>query len=85
MINPQIIAKIGQQIAGLMPEQAKDTQREIEKNVHAILQSAFAKLDLVTRDEFEAQTAVLQRTREKLEQLEQQVSELEAQLKNITQ
>lgn len=85
MINPQIIAKIGQQIAGLMPEQAKDTQREIEKNVHAILQSAFAKLDLVTRDEFEAQTAVLQRTREKLEQLETMISELESQNQSSSQ
>lgn len=85
MINPQIIAKIGQQIAGLMPEQAKDTQREIEKNVHAILQSAFAKLDLVTRDEFEAQTAVLQRTREKLEQLETLISELESKNQSSSQ
>lgn len=82
MINAEIISKIGQQIASLIPEQAKTTQREIEKNVHAILQGAFAKLDLVTREEFEAQTAVLQRTREKLEQLEQQVRQLEVQLNN---
>ena len=81
MINSEIITKIGQQITGLLPEQAKNTQREIGKNVHAILQSAFAKLDLVTRDEFEAQTAVLQRTREKVDQLEVLVSQLEAQLK----
>jgi hypothetical protein len=78
MINPEIINRIGQQIAGLIPEQAKQTQQEIEKNIHAILQGAFARLDLVTRDEFSAQTAVLQRTREKLDELETRLNELEA-------
>lgn len=82
MINPTLIAKIGQQIASLMPEQAKATRQEAERNIHAILQGAFAKLDLVTRDEFDAQSAVLQRTRAKVEQLEALVSQLEQQLKN---
>ncbi|MEZ5523735.1 MAG: accessory factor UbiK family protein [Pseudomonadales bacterium] len=80
MINPEIINRIGQQIAGLIPEQAKQTQQEIEKNIHAILQGAFARLDLVTRDEFSAQTAVLQRTREKLDELETRLNELETSL-----
>jgi len=82
MINPAIIAKIGQQLASLMPEQAKATQQEVERNIHVVLQGAFARLDLVTRDEFDAQTAVLQRTREKVEQLEAVVSQLEQHLKN---
>jgi len=82
MINPTIIAKIGQQIASLMPEQAKATQQEVERNIHVILQGAFARLDLVTRDEFDAQTAVLQRTREKVEQLEVLIPQLEQQLKD---
>lgn len=82
MINPTLIAKIGQQIASLMPEQAKATRQEAEHNIHAILQGAFAKLDLVTRDEFDAQSAVLQRTRAKVEQLEALVAELEQQLKS---
>lgn len=80
MINPALIAKIGQQISSLMPEQAKATQQEVERNIHAVLQSAFAKLDLVTRDEFEAQKAVLGRTREKVDQLELQITALEQQL-----
>jgi len=82
MINPAIIAKIGQQIASLMPEQAKTTQQEVERSIHAVLQGAFAKLDLVTRDEFDAQTAVLHRTREKVEQLEALLAELERQIKD---
>jgi len=82
MINPAIIAKIGQQLASLMPEQAKATQQQVERNIHVILQGAFSRLDLVTRDEFDAQSAVLQRTREKVEQLEVAVSHLENQLKD---
>lgn len=82
MINPAIIAKIGQQLASLMPEQAKATQQEVERNIHAILQGVFTRLDLVTRDEFDAQSAVLQRTREKVEQLETVISQLEQQVKD---
>lgn len=53
-------------------------QQDVEKNVHTLLQGAFARLDLVTREEFDTQTRVLARTREKLEQLEKTVAELEA-------
>ena len=51
---------------------------DIEKNVKAMLQSGLARLDLVTREEFDTQARVLARTREKLEQLETRVAELEA-------
>jgi len=51
---------------------------DIEKNVKAMLQSGLARLDLVTREEFDTQTRVLARTREKLERLETRVAELEA-------
>jgi len=51
---------------------------DIEKNVKAMLQGGLARLDLVTREEFDTQTRVLARTREKLEQLEARVAELEA-------
>jgi len=53
-------------------------QQDVEKNIHTLLQGAFARLDLVTREEFDTQTRVLARTREKLEQLEKTVAELEA-------
>ena len=52
--------------------------KDIERNVRAVLQSGLARLDLVTREEFETQTRVLARTREKLERLETRVAELEA-------
>ncbi len=48
-----------------------------KKELQAAVQSALGKMDVVTREEFDAQAAVLQRTRERLEKLEQQLAELE--------
>ncbi len=52
--------------------------KDIEKNVKALLQSGLARLDLVTREEFDVQVEVLRKTREKVERLEARVAELEA-------
>ena len=56
--------------------------KDLEKNMKAMLNQGFAKLDLLTREEFEVQTEVLARTRAKLEALEARVAELEARLKS---
>jgi BMFP domain-containing protein YqiC len=53
--------------------------RDIEKNLRALMSSTFARLDLVTREEFDIQQEVLRRTREKLEALEAKLAELEQQ------
>jgi BMFP domain-containing protein YqiC len=53
---------------------------EFQQKMRTAAQSAFDKLDLVTRDEFDAQCAVLSRTREKLEEMEKQLAELESRL-----
>ena len=55
--------------------------KDVEKNVKALLSSAFAKLDLATREELDVQAKVLARTREKLSALEARVAALEASLK----
>ena len=60
----------------------KSPAKDIEKNVKAMLSQGFAKMDLVTREEFEVQTQVLAKTRAKLEELEARVTELETQLKS---
>ena len=57
--------------------------KDIEKNVRALLAQGFAKLDLVTREEFDVQTQLLERTREKLAALEVRVAELEAQRNTV--
>ncbi len=51
--------------------------RDIEKNVRSMMTQGFAKLDLVTREEFDVQSQVLARTRARLEELEERVAELE--------
>lgn len=53
---------------------------EAQRNLHAVIQSAVSKLDIVSREEFDAQVAVLKRSREKIDQLEQQLAELNEQL-----
>jgi ubiquinone biosynthesis accessory factor UbiK len=56
---------------------ANSPARDIEKNLRAMLAATFARLDLVTREEFDVQTEVLSRTREKLAHLEAKLAELE--------
>lgn len=55
--------------------------KDVEKNIRALLAQGFAKLDLVTREEFDVQTQVLARAREQLTALEVRIAELEAQRK----
>lgn len=64
-------------ISDLLPSNVRHMQDDIESNVHSLLQSALNKMNLVTREEFDVQSAVLQRTREKLDQLEKQITELQ--------
>ena len=51
---------------------------DLEKNIDALLKGMFTKMELVTREEFDVQTEVLKRTRQKLEELEKKLSEIEA-------
>ncbi len=81
-IDGKFIDELAQKLSGLVPPGVKDLQQDVEKNMRAALQGALARMDLVTREEFDVQTAVLARTRAKLEQLEKQVAEIEARLKN---
>ena len=55
---------------------ARSPAADVERNVRAMMTQAFSKLDLVTREEFDVQRAVLARTRDKLEALERQLAEL---------
>jgi BMFP domain-containing protein YqiC len=76
-------AKIFEDISAKLSDAAKSSPaKDIEKNVRALLTQGFAKLDLVTREEFDVQAQVLARTREKLTALEAHVAELEAQRSN---
>lgn len=78
MIDPKIIDDLAKRFAETVPAGIRQLQADLEKNVHALLQTAFARMDLVTREEFEVQQGVLARTRSRLEELERQVAALEA-------
>lgn len=66
-----------------LPEAARTMRRDIESNFRAVLQSSLGRLDLTTRDEFDVQAKVLERTRARLEQLELRVAALEKRLKEL--
>jgi hypothetical protein len=78
MLDTKFIDDLARRISDNIPAGIKGAQQDIEKNIHTLLQSTFARLDLVTREEFDTQSRVLARTREKLEQLEKTVAALEA-------
>ena len=78
MIDPKAFDDLAKRFAEAAPPGLRRFQEEMEKNLRSAAQTAFAKLDLVTREEFEVQQGVLARTRAKLETLEQQLAELEA-------
>jgi len=78
MIDTRFIDDLASRITGSLPAGARELQQDVEKNIHSLLQATLGKLDLVTREEFDVQTRVLARTREKLERLEKQIAALEA-------
>lgn len=80
MLDPKQFDELSRRIADILPPGVREIRQDFEKNLHSVLQSAFTKMDLVTREEFEVQSAVLLRTREKVEALELQVAALEKQL-----
>ena len=71
------IENLARKLAEAVPEGLRTVGAELEENFRAVLRASLAKLDLVTREEFEVQEAVLERTRERLESLEARLSELE--------
>ncbi len=85
MFDPKTIDDIANRLAGAVPSGLNNLKEDMEKNFHAILQTALGKLDLVTREEFEVQKGVLAKTRAKLEALEKQVADIEKRLAEKTQ
>ena len=80
MIDLKAIDDLARRVSEMIPPGMRDAGDELQQNVKATLQAGLAKLDLVTREEFEVQRAVLLRTREKLDALEGTLQVLEARL-----
>ncbi|CAI2388166.1 ubiquinone biosynthesis accessory factor UbiK [Alteromonas macleodii] len=80
MLDPKKLEDLAKQIADAVPPGVKSMAEEAEGRVKAVLQSQLSKLDLVTREEFDIQSQVLIRTREKLDAMESRIAELEVKL-----
>ncbi len=80
MINPQKIEEIARQIGENMPKGVKNLADTLESKTKQAIQSKLSQMDFVSREEFDIQSQVLIRTREKLAELEEKVARLEAQL-----
>ena len=78
MLNNEKLSEISNKIREIVENSPLP---DIEKNIDALLKGVFTKMELVTREEFDVQTEVLKRTRQKLEELEKKLSEIEARKK----
>ena len=76
-MNDNSIDGLAKKLADSLPGGLRSMRDDLEQNFRAVLRGGLSRLDLVTREEFEVQEAVLSRTREKLEALEKKVAELE--------
>lgn len=76
-MNKQTIENLAARLAESLPDSVRSMQDDIEQNFKSVLKAGLTRLDLVTREEFDVQEAVLARTREKLEALENRLEELD--------
>jgi BMFP domain-containing protein YqiC len=74
------IDELARRLSSLVPTGLREGKDELQQNFKSVLQSGLGKLDLVTREEFDVQRAVLLRTRDKLNELQRAVAQIEAQL-----
>ena len=77
MLDPKLFDDLSKRLSEGMPKGFQHLQDDLQRNLRSGLESAFGKLNLVTREEFDVQQAVLARTREKLNALETRIAELE--------
>ena len=80
MTNDETLNKLARRLAEAIPKNVKTAGEDIERNFRSVLGSGLGKMNLVSREEFDIQAAVLRRTREKLEALEAKLAELEQEL-----
>ncbi|QKJ88718.1 accessory factor UbiK family protein [Paramixta manurensis] len=78
MIDPKKIEQLARQVHESMPKGIREFGDDVEKKIRQVLQAQLTRMDLVNREEFDVQTQVLLRTREKLAALEQRLAALES-------
>ena len=77
MIDYRKLDDLMDKLLGVLPEGAKHMHRDIESNMRAVLESGLRKMNLVNREEFDVQSALLGRLQDRVKQLEQQLKDLE--------
>jgi len=77
VLDPKLFDDLSRRVAGTLPRGVQALQDDLQRNLRVALESTLGKLNLVTREEFEVQQAVLLRTRERLKALEARVAALE--------
>ncbi len=77
-MNNESIEDLAGRLADAVPGAARSVREDLEETFRSVLRSGLTKLDLVTREEFDVQEAVLARTREKLEALEKRLDDIES-------
>ncbi len=77
MIDNETLDSITRKLSEVLPDSVKLMQQDIENNIRSVLEAAFSKMNLVSREEFDVQSRLLARTLEQLRELEHKVSELE--------
>ena len=75
MIDPKLFDDLARRLAESVPGGLRQMQIDMEKNFRAVLQTAFSRMDLVTREEFEVQRQLLQRARIQLDDLERRLDQ----------
>lgn len=80
MFDPKKLEQLAKQIHDSMPAPVKELGSDVEQKIRQVIQGQLNKLDVVSREEFDVQTQVLLRTRQKLTEMEAKLSELEARL-----
>jgi len=78
MIKPQVVEDVVEKIGALIPQDIKTMRKEFHNNAKAVLVAGLKKMDLVTREEFDVQKAVLAKTREKLKMLEVELKNIQS-------
>jgi ubiquinone biosynthesis accessory factor UbiK len=77
MLKPEKLDNLVKQFQAFLPEDMRQTKHDVEKNIKAMMKASFQKMDLVTREEFEIQSALLVKTRCLLDELEEKVKQME--------
>lgn len=77
-LDPKVLDDLARRLSETVPPGLTALRDDLERNFRAVLQSGLARLDLVTRQEFDVQSGVLRRSRERLEQLESRLAQLES-------